>query len=86
MAGLEALVSGHPYSVSAYGTAQRVNSLTAEDLMARYERMYVGENLVISVAGDVNAVDAANLMESIFSCVPAGTRSEPAGSLLPVAG
>ncbi len=83
MAGLEALIPEHPYSVSSYGTMRRIDGLTAEDLQKRYERMYVGENLVISVAGDVDATDAANLMESLFSGVPAGERAEPASTQLP---
>ncbi len=82
MAGLGALIPDHPYSVSSYGTTRRINALGAEDLQDRYERMYVGANLVISVAGDVDAVDAANLMESLFSAVPAGTRAEPSSAQL----
>ncbi len=82
MAGLEALIPEHPYSVSSYGTMRHINSLTAEDLQERYERMYVGENLVISVAGNVDAIDAANLMESLFSGVPAGERAESASAQL----
>jgi len=83
MAGLATLIPGHPYSVSAYGTKRRANELAAGDLQDRYERMYVGENLVITVAGDVDAVEAANLMESLFSSVPAGTRAEPSSTQLP---
>ncbi len=83
MAGLAALIPDHPYSVSSYGTMQYINSLTAEDLQERYDRMYVGANLVISVAGDVDAVEAANLMESLFSGIAAGERAEPASAQLP---
>jgi len=83
MAGLERLIPDHPYSVSSFGTIPYISSLTAEDLQERYERMYVGKNLVISVAGDVDATDAANLMESLFSGLPAGERGEPSSTQLP---
>ncbi len=80
MAGLATLMPDHPYGVSAYGTMRRIEEITAEELMQRYERTYVGSNLVVTVAGDVDAVEAANLMESLFSCVPAGERARPAAT------
>lgn len=68
----------HPYASDPLGTEDSVKALTRDDLIAHYQRYYVGNNATIAIVGalDINAAKA--LAENIVGKLPAG---EPAATL-----
>lgn len=70
----------HPYGeVSSETTVAR---LRREDILAHYQRLYVGRNLIVTVAGDFNPGAVRPKLAEVFGAVPAGeafaARSAPA--------
>lgn len=50
-----AMYGQHPYALPQLGTKQSVRSLAAKDLHAYYARIAHPENMVLSIAGDIDA-------------------------------
>ncbi len=58
-----ALFTDHPYALRVNGSPESVQHLTQKDLIAFRDKYFVGKNGVISIFGNVNAVDAKKLFE-----------------------
>lgn len=79
---LGAYFGDHPYGRRTVGTPQSVSSLTFDALVTHYRRTYVPSNMVVSVAGDIDARREIDRLESLFSGAPPGEPAEPtAGSV-----
>lgn len=63
---------GTPYETSPLGTEESVGKIRKEDLIRRLEELRRGENIVISVVGDMPAEEAIPLIEEAFSSLPKG--------------
>jgi predicted Zn-dependent peptidase len=63
----------HPLGAPLGGTLETVNSFTDADLRAHHARTYVGEGLVVAVAGPLEPTRVLASVEKYFSDVPAGT-------------
>jgi zinc protease len=63
----EALFRGHPYALRGKGSAESVAKLTQADLLAFRDRYLVAKNGVISVFGNVKAVEVRDLFEEALS-------------------
>lgn len=75
---LSEMMKGHPYGRQAEGEPGTVENMTIEDLRERYERVYIGPNLIVSVSGNIDPVEAADKVGEAFSAFPGGDRAEPA--------
>jgi zinc protease len=75
---LEQMLGEHPYARLPQGRAETVSSFTPEELAARHAERYVGENILIVVAGDANPEQTAQRVERLFADVPAGEPAQPA--------
>ncbi len=53
-----------------------VDAITAEDMRAFHEQVYVGRNMYVAVIGDFNARDMRRKLETTLSVIPAGTANE----------
>ncbi len=51
------------------GTIESVSSITRDDLVSLYRKLFNKENMFISVAGDISTSDAESLIEKYFSDV-----------------
>ena len=71
----ERLWGGHPYGRSILGTKESVSELSATTLRRLHEEHYVGENLVIAAAGNVDHDGFVGMVDSHFSRTPAGKRT-----------
>lgn len=70
----EALIPDHPYANRL--TLTGVNAITPAALRARAQQMFTRSNLVVTVVGDINATDAAAMVDRLFADLPAGGAPE----------
>ena len=73
----ERLWRGHPYGRSILGTNASVSAMEAERLRDLHEQRYVGKNLIVAAAGNVEHGDFVERVQGLFGGVPAGRRFEP---------
>ena len=66
---------GHPLSFKIAGTSESVGRLTLDDLAAHHRRFYVGENLILCVAGPLDPERVFELASQGFARFPRGERS-----------
>jgi zinc protease len=57
------LYPNHPYGMKTIGTQATVNSFTAKDLRAHYERVFVPKNMVIAIVGDIDTAEVTRRLE-----------------------
>ena len=73
----------HPYGHEVIGHLSDLKSMTRDDLYGHYQRYYVPNNAIISVAGDFNTADMLRKLKQQFGAikpsktVPAVTAEEP---------
>ena len=77
LACMKNMMGEHPYTRFSYGSADVVTGLTSDDLRERHRNMYVGRNMIISVVGNIDAMRAADVIESLFGDVPEGELAQP---------
>ncbi|MCI0370409.1 MAG: insulinase family protein [candidate division NC10 bacterium] len=78
-----ALYGSHPYGRPVEGTAEGLPAITRQHLVDFHARLYVPNNTLVAVAGDVTAAEVRGLFEKFLGGWPA--RPVPAPSLPPVA-
>ena len=72
----ERLWRGHPYGHSILGTRETVSELPVEVLRQIHRERYVGRNLVVAAAGNVQHGPFLEAVEALFGGVPSGRRSD----------
>ena len=78
-----ALYGAHPYGRPVEGTAESLTAITRQHLVDVHARLYVPNNTLMAVAGDVTTAEVRALFGKAFGDWPA--RPVPAPSLPPVA-
>jgi len=66
----------HPLGRPVLGTEERVNGYTRTGLIAFFERMYRGRNLVLSAAGRLDHAAFVRQVEAAFGMLPEGGRQD----------
>jgi len=61
----------HPYGHPIIGRLCDLQAMTHEDLLGHYRRFYRPANAILTVAGDVEPMEAAHLAEHYFGQLPA---------------
>ncbi len=74
------LLGDHPYGRPVQGTIESVEATTLHDIRKRYEERYVGSNLLVSVAGDIDPTKAVEVLEERFSEMKRGDEAKPAAA------
>ncbi len=64
---METMYLRHPIRFPIIGHKQAVQSLTKNDIIAYYRRMYVPDNVVVSIAGDMSLDDALAAVAKSFA-------------------
>ena len=67
---LSAAFQAHPYHRPTVGWISDLNSFSATDAQAFFDRYYIPSNMVIAVVGDVKAADTIPIIEKYFSRLP----------------
>lgn len=73
----------HPYGQAGVGWPSDLQSFTATDAMAFYEKHYVPANMTIAVVGDVKAAEVIALAEKYFGRLPKKPKPEPLRTVEP---
>ena len=68
---------GHPYSWLTIGYLQDLNRSDLQDLKNFFLRWYGPNNAVLTIGGDVKAVDVLKLVEKYFGVIPRGPEVKP---------
>jgi len=61
-----ALYKAHPYGMSVLGTPDTVKSFTRDDLVRRYQEVFVPERMVLTVVGDIKRDYAIARVKELF--------------------
>jgi len=72
----KAVFKTHPYAVMPSGYEDTVESLTAEDLKAFYQRYYVASNAVIAIVGNLDRAKAEQVAMALIGKLPKGAPAE----------
>jgi len=75
----ERLWNGHPYGRSILGTKSSVERMRGDSLRVLHSERYVGENLVVAAAGNVEHEEFVDRVAGHFDSVVSGVRSEQVG-------
>ena len=71
----ERLWQGHPYGRPILGTKESVSELSGETLRQLHSDRYVGKNLVVAAAGNVDHEDFVGRVERLFGAAATGART-----------
>jgi zinc protease len=63
---------GHPYSWTTIGSLEDLNAATLEDVQTWFKTYYGPNNAVLSLAGDINADEAKEIVTKYFGDIPPG--------------
>ena len=72
---LRSLFTGHSYGRTVVGTAKSLAAIQVEDVKRCFQRHFVRENLLFSLAGAVDEARAERAVEGIWKALPATGRS-----------
>ena len=72
----EFMFGGHPYSRSGIGRAQDIEALTADDLRQYMQTHFAQDNLIVGIAGDINAEETKNLLNNLFGKLPQASETK----------
>lgn len=64
---MELMYPGHPARFPIIGYQQAVQTLRKEDIVNYYKRMYVPDNVVVAIAGDIDLDAAVQAVETSFA-------------------
>lgn len=64
---METMYLQHPVRFPVIGHKQALQSLTKEDIVAYYRRMYVPDNVIVSIAGDIDLGEALAVVSRNFA-------------------
>ena len=64
----------HPYKSSVIGSMEHLDAAEEKDYKNFYEKYYVPNNAVVSIAGDIDIETAKGLVEKYFSGIPKGKK------------
>lgn len=70
------MFGGHPYSRHSIGRKEDIEALTADDLRQYMQTHLTQNNLVVGVAGDINAEETKSLLNLLFGKLPQVSETE----------
>lgn len=76
----------HPYGSSGDGTADSVQALTRDDLLAAYHGALARDRIYVAAAGDISATDLGLMLDKLLGDLPATGAPQPADVALTAKG
>ncbi|MEJ2592732.1 MAG: pitrilysin family protein [Candidatus Thiodiazotropha sp.] len=74
----------HPYADDPEGTPASVKSITREDILAAYKRLYVAKNALVAIVGAVDRAQAEAIADQLTAGLPAGEHAPPLPPVKPL--
>jgi zinc protease len=71
----KAVFGDHPYATPASGTADTLEQLTRDDVIAFYKQYYVANNATIAIVGNVDRKQAEEIVKAVITSLPAGEKA-----------
>ncbi|WP_375559504.1 M16 family metallopeptidase [Bernardetia sp. OM2101] len=71
---LKRVYTKHPYKSSVIGSMEHLDAAEEIDYKSFYEKYYVPNNAVVSIAGDIDIKTATALVEKYFEGIPKGKK------------
>jgi zinc protease len=78
-----AVFEGHPYGRWPRGTSESIGAVTREDVAAQHRRLFAKDNLIVSIVGAIDAVDAAAMLDRVFGRLPTTAILAPVPEVAP---
>lgn len=63
---IEEMCQGEPYAISVYGEKEKVDSITAADLYAYYEKALKEDQIDVYMVGDISEPEVQSYVETLF--------------------
>ncbi len=82
----KAAFGDHPYGSSGDGTADSVQALTRDDLLAAYHGALARDRIYVAAAGDISAADLGLMLDKLLGDLPATGAPQPADVALTAKG
>ena len=82
----QAAFGDHPYGSSGDGTADSVQALTRDDLLAAYHGALARDRIYVAAAGDISAADLGLMLDKLLGDLPATGAPQPADLALTAKG
>ena len=74
---------GHPYGRKVAGTLETLPQITTDDLKLYARRVFARDGLKIAIVGDIDAKDAAAMLDRVFGSLPAQGELQPVPAATP---
>jgi zinc protease len=68
---------GHPYGQPSNGTPESLAAITPDDLKAYVRNVFARDTLTVAIVGDIDALGAGKLIDSVFGGLPAKANLAP---------
>lgn len=72
----------HPYRWTPGGSPEYINKADLQEFIDFYKLFYVPNNATLSIAGDLDPLQAKEMIEKYFSAIPKGTKEIPRPSVV----
>ena len=82
----QAAFGDHPYGSSGDGTADSVQALSRDDLLAAYRGALARDRIYVAAAGDISAADLGLMLDKLLGDLPATGAPQPADVALTAKG
>ena len=82
----QAAFGDHPYGSSGDGTADSVQALTRDDLLAACHGAFARDRIYVAAAGDISATDLGLMLDKLLGDLPATGAPQPADVALTAKG
>lgn len=67
----EKIYGKHPYARNPIGKKEDISALTTDDVREYLKNIFVKQNLIIGLSGDINEEEGSQLIKDVFSMLPA---------------
>jgi zinc protease len=75
----------HPYGQWPRGSLQTIADIGRDEVSAQHRRIIARDNLVVSIVGAIDAIDAAAMLDSVFAELPTRALLQPVADTEPSA-
>ncbi len=78
------LYGDHPYASYKSGNEASIKSISRDDLLAYYQRIYTAKNAVVVLVGAIDRAEAGNIAEQLTAQLPKGDKAPALAAVSPL--